>query len=189
MWNEERNTNTGYTPKIVQRNPHPWLITFIGQRSMQECINSILIKADTLLKIDKHDIPKPVYNSQFDVMLQIDDLKENDRDIIARFYKYIFNPIQEIHSKMLPGTKVAIVFDKRDFSKGTVFKMLAKNMPGLFIPICSTIDFSWSRKGCINKTCRERTENCDCSHNCLYKLTCMLLERNELPEELFVIKN
>jgi len=186
MWSDKRNSGDAFNPGQVRTEAFPWLIVPVGNRNIKDRIDNILTNAISNDNIDNNSIPTPDYESPLDIIPQIDDLGETDADIIARFYKYVFAPIQDIHYNMPQGTKVAVVFDKRDFMNGSIFRKLVRYMPKLFTPICSTTDFSWQTKGCKNKSCQEQTESCECSHNCLYKLSCMLLSKRELPENLFI---
>jgi hypothetical protein len=187
MWYENRNTSVSFEPKTVEKNPYPWLLVYLDSNLFNDKVSTVLNNARNI-DFTKHDIPTPVSLDVNGVIIKIDYKRSSDTDILARFNKYVRDPIQEKHYFMPIGTRVAIIFDKRGFNYDSVFDKLVsytRIMNPLFTPICSTVDFSWDVKGCETANCSECTEDRRCSHCCLYKLMCLLLNRRELPISLF----
>jgi hypothetical protein len=188
MMDYNRNSSIGFIPKpIATLSAHPWLIVFIGNRVSEDTINSILRRAHVLSERDDcniaaYDIPEPTFLPPLDVIDYIDSLDGTDLDVWKRFCSYVIKPIQETHDSMLPGTKVAVIFDRRDFKHSGIFRRLVKAIP--FFPVCTTVDFP-DERSCEKAVCSICGENDACLHNCLDRLFCNLFDKSELPAELF----
>ena len=177
--------------KLEINKPDSWLIVFLGKKSFKGAIMSILEEAMILNYGSGYNYPNPKYEL-LDVIPQI-DCKGKDIQILARVKEHVVKPIKLMQENMPARTKIAVVFDKKDFKHLETFKMLARFLPIQFHPlpcysICSgpAADFTLSKRnrGCDRPTCRDCIERHICSHSCIYRLACLLLQRDELPEEM-----